>query len=139
MNNSDKPKWEIISGKETVIVCAEKRPTYDCKREWEKAFRKEVQDALRVLTANEGEMLIGKYGSVSGDMIDTENAVFYNFAAPVSQSARYGVAFKTLSADDMYTAFDLLGKRNYNYLYIYSIEQIASAPGEDSAVQPFAK
>jgi len=138
MNNPDVPKWEIISGKQTVIVCAEKRLTYDCKRGWEKAFRKEVQDALRVLTANENEMLIGKYGSVNGDMIDTENAVYYNFAAPVSQSACYGVSFKTLSSDDMYAVFDILGKQIYNYLYIYNVEPITPAPSEESVVQPFA-
>jgi len=135
--DNNKPKWEVISGEQTVIVCAEKRPAYECKRDWEKLFRKEVQNALRVLTAAEGEMLTAKYGSSNQDIIDTENAVFYNFAAPVSQSARHGVAFKTLSSADMYATFDLLGKRDYNYLYIYSIEQIA--PRDDIVVQPFVK
>jgi len=138
MINTESPKWEVIGGKETVIICTEKRPTYECKRDWEKAFRKEVQDALRVLVANEGEMLTAKYGSVNNDTIDTENAVFYNFAAPVSQSARYGVSFKTFSPDEMYATFDLMGKRGYNYLYIYSIEPIETAPSEESVIQPFA-
>ena len=49
MNNPDIPKWEVIGGKQTVIICAEKRPAYEHKRDWEKAFRREVQDAMRML------------------------------------------------------------------------------------------
>jgi hypothetical protein len=139
MSNSGNPKWEVMSGGQTVIVCAEKRPTYESKRDWEKAFRKKIQDALRVLVANEGEMLLAKYGSVNNDMIDTENAVFYNFAAPVSQSARYGVSFKTILPKDVYAAFDLLGKQGYNYLYIYSIEEISAVSSNEVAIQPFVR
>ena len=138
MSNTDAPRWEVISGRQTVIVFAEKRLTYDCKRDWEKAFRKEVQDALRVLTSNKGEMLVGKYYGANDDTIDTENAVYYNFAAPVSQSAQYGVSFQTLPKDDMFTVFDLLGKDEYKYLYIYSIEPITPAPSEEYVVQPYA-
>ena len=138
-NNPDIPKWEVIGGKQTVIICAEKRPAYEHKRDWEKAFRREVQDVMRLLTAKEGEMLTAKYGSAGGDMVDTENAVFYNFNPPVSQAVRHGVAFKTLSPDEMYTVFDVLGKKDYKHLYIYSIEPITPAPVEDSIIQPFAR
>jgi hypothetical protein len=139
MSNSESPKWEVMGGNQTVIAFTEKRPTYESKRDWEKAFRKKIQDALRVLVADEGEMLVAKYGSVNNDPIDTENAVFYNFAAPVSQSARYGVSFKTLLPNDVYATFDLLGKQGYNYLYIYSIEKIAPASSEEVVIQPFVR
>jgi len=140
INNSDiPPRWEVIGGKKTVIVCAERRPTYECKRDWEKAFRKEVQNALRSLVADKGEMLVAKYGSDAADAIDTENALFYNFAAPVSQSACYGVAYKTLCPEEMYLTFHSLGKQGYNHLYIYSLEPIALAPGEERDIEPFVR
>ena len=137
MNNSDTPRWEVICGKETVIVCAEKRPAFECRWDWEKAFRKEVQDALRVLKAKEGEMITAKYGSAAEETIDAENALFYNFNAPVSQSARHGISFKAITTDEMYTIFDTLGKQGYNNLYIYSIESIATVIDEQNEIDEF--
>ncbi|GHU93274.1 hypothetical protein FACS1894208_02460 [Clostridia bacterium] len=122
MNTS--PKWDVIHGKTAVIVCAEKRPTYECSRDWEKAFRKEVQDALRVLTANEGEILTARYGTTADDTVDLENALFYNFSAPVKNAARYGIEFGEIDSEEVAAIFNTLGVMGYKHLYLYSVAPI---------------
>lgn len=92
------------------------------QKNWEKELRTEVQNALRSLPTNEGKLLSACFGCTEHDNIDTENALFYNFAAPVGNATKHGVFFSRYSVEDTNALLTGLGKAGFRYYYKYTIE-----------------